>query len=469
MNLSPQLQAVLRSDLQAFTEKCLSSLKPGRPFLSNWHIEAMADRLEAVRQGKVRRLIINVPPRSLKSVLTTVAFSAFMLGHDPGARIITVSYGQDLALKHARDTKRIMEASWYQELFPATIITKSTEALLETDRGGSRFATSIGGTLTGLGAHLIIIDDPLKPDEAMSKSARDRVNRFFGETLVSRLESKAESSIAIAMQRLHEDDLVGHLLRNGAADWEQLVLPAVSPADMTVALGTNAAGQRRHKVIKAGDVLHPEREPLAVLEELKREMGSAAYAAQYLQSPVPASGLMVKPEWLDRYTHVPPHEAGRVIQSWDTALKNDSRADYSVCTTWLEVGTDHYLLDVFRMKVDFPDLLRCLRNEESKHRPDSILIEDKGSGTSLIQTLRAGSGARPVAIQTKDDKVTRLNRVLPMIEAGQVHFPQDKPWLADLFHELLGFPNARHDDQVDSVSQYLSWTRDRVIFEYSFI
>jgi hypothetical protein len=209
-----------------------------------------------------------------------------------------------------------------------------------------------------------------RPDEAPSQAARERVIRYFRETLFTRLDSKIDGAIILVMQRLHEDDLAGYLLRDRG--WTHLNLPAIAIAEEEVVLGRGLTHIRR-----VGDVLHPEREPLSALNELRRNLGSAAFEAQYQQSPVPADGLRVKRDWLRSYD-IPLDPSGmRIAQSWDTALKGDPRADYSVCTTWAERNGQHYLLDVYRQQLDFPDLIKAV---VSLHRQYKPCRADRGTG-----------------------------------------------------------------------------------------
>jgi hypothetical protein len=197
------LDAICRTDFASFIRRCFHSLAPGSSFIMNWHIYALAHHLEQIRLGKINRLIINMPPRSLKSIVSSVAFPAFMLGHDPTKRLIAVNYGSDLAIKHANDFRVIMNAPWYQSLFPGTRIsgTKNTEFKLITTRNGYRLATSIDGTLTGRGGDVVIVDDPLKPIDALSDSKRERVNDWFNNTLLSRLDDKQKGSFRDLLPR----------------------------------------------------------------------------------------------------------------------------------------------------------------------------------------------------------------------------------------------------------------------------
>src|SRR5882672_7668010 len=223
------LDAVLRNDFCSFLRKCFNTIAPDTPFVENWHLHATAWELLRVRDGKVNRLIFNQPPRSLKSISVSVAYVAWVLGHDPTRRVIVVSYANDLAIELHRQFRMVIDAPWYRALLPAMRPAKDSGTELVTTAGGSRYATSVGGTLTGRGADLIVIDDPLKAEEAMSELARKRVIDWYAGTLVSRLNDKNNGPIIVVMQRLHENDLAGHVL--GLGGWEHLDLPAIAVDD----------------------------------------------------------------------------------------------------------------------------------------------------------------------------------------------------------------------------------------------
>jgi hypothetical protein len=257
-------QALLRSDFRPFLEKAFSTLSSGRAFIPTWHLESIAYQLERVRRGEIKRLIMNMPPRSLKSLTASVAYPAFVLGHDPSQRIICVSYSGDLAKKHANDFRAVLEAPWYRELFPGTRIgPKDSETEIELTVRGSRLATSVGGTLTGRGGDLIIVDDPLKPDDAYSEAKRNAANEWFRSTLLSRLDDKRTGAIIIVMQRLHMDDLTG-FVTSQSDEWEILDLPAIAEVEEHVPISDTKTYFRR-----VGEALSPEREPLSILEHMK--------------------------------------------------------------------------------------------------------------------------------------------------------------------------------------------------------
>src|SRR6266480_4616607 len=252
MNDQTVLAALLRSELRFFVQKSFRTILPGTPYLRNWHVDAIVYQLMRVKAGEISRLLINQPPRSLKSICVSVAYVAWLLGHDPTRRIIVVSYSNEFAAELHRQFRMVIDAPWYLALFPAMRPAKDSGTELVTTAGGSRYATSVGGTLTGRGADLIIVDDPLKAEEAMSEPARRRVIDWYAGTLVSRLNDKENGPIIVVMQRLHENDLAGHLLEQGS--WEHLELAAIAEEDSTIPLGNGKTITRRQ-----GDVLRESR------------------------------------------------------------------------------------------------------------------------------------------------------------------------------------------------------------------
>jgi len=455
-----EYRALLRRDLYAFTERSFNELNPTTAFLPNGHIEVVSSALEACRRGEINRLIINQPPRSLKSHSASVAFVAFLLGHDPTAQIICASYGQDLANKHAMDCRAILNSSWYQELFPLTRLSSQRQALQEfvTTQQGFRLSTSVGGVLTGRGANFIIIDDPLKPEEALSDTQRKAVNDWFDHTLYSRLNDKRRGCIVVIMQRLHEDDLVGHVL--GLEPWKVIRFPAIAEEDETHQIQT-PYGTRCFKR-RAGEALHPEREPLEVLNHLREAQGEYHFAGQYQQAPAPLGGGLVKAEWFKTYSEADrPSSFEMFFQSWDTANKPTELADYSVCTTWGVKEKHAYLIHVIRKRLGYPELKRAVREQAEAFGPKTILIEDKASGTQLIQELISEGIHAVQKYEPTMDKIMRMHSVTSTIENGFIHVPDKAAWLGEYLHELASFPKGKYDDQADSTSQALDWFKQK--------
>ena len=293
---------------------------------------------------------------------------------------------------------------------------------------------------------------------------------WYSGTLVSRLNDKRTGAIIAVMQRLHEDDLAGHLLRQGG--WDHLDMPAIALEDEDVDLGH---GKTHLRVL--GDVLHPEREDQAALDKIKKEIGGLLFSAQYQQRPVPVEGNLIRRAWLRYYqpAELPaPVYPSKVVQSWDVAMMTGDHNDYSVCTTWRADENDVYLLDVYRARLEYPDLRRKVISHAEGHRPATILIEDAGPGMNLLQDLRRSSMPagliRPIGVKPEGSKQERMAAQSAKIEAGQVHLPKDAPWLGEFLSELLAFPIGRHDDQVDSVSQFLFWwQKDRARTQVTFV
>jgi predicted phage terminase large subunit-like protein len=443
--------AIVRKHFDLFLRRCLRTLNPGQPFLPNWHILAIAHQLDRIRRGEITRLIINMPPRHLKSLTVSVAFPAYLLGLEPWHRIFAISYGSELSSKHASDFRSIVESAWFRRAFPMRI-SRSLEDEVWTTARGFRRSTSVYGTLTGLGGDLFIIDDPQKAVDALSDAHRDRLNHWVSNTLMSRLDSKQTGAIILVQQRVHLNDLSGYLMELGG--WEVLSLPAIAEQDETIAIGDGVFHSR-----PAGEALHPELEPLESLEKLRFEIGSDVFAAQYQQAPVPPGGCMIRREWLRYYDKLPERTyRTRIIQSWDTAAKDGAQNDWSVCTTWMQVDNCYYLMDLTRGRYEYPRLRDVAIAQAQKHRPHCILIEDASTGTALAQELKKsylGGSVRLVPIER--DKIGRLYVHQAKFEDGRVLFPKNASFLPALEAELLTFPQGKTDDQVDSLSQALSY------------
>ena len=316
--------------------------------------------------------------------------------------------------------------------------------------------------MTGRGADLIVIDDPLKAEDAMSEPARRRVIDWYGGSLVSRLNDKDKGPIVVVMQRLHEDDLAGHLLQLDG--WHHLDLPAIALEDCEIPIGRNKRFSRR-----TGDVLHAKREDRAVLDRIKGEIGSLMFSAQYQQRPIPVEGNLIKREWFRFYDPLPaPGAREHIAQSWDTAAMTGPANDYSVCTTWRIVKKDYYLIDVFRGRLQYPDLRRMVAGLAARHSAETVLIENAGPGMMLLQDLQRDTPKGmppPIGIKPEGSKADRMVAQSFKIEAGQVFLPAQAEWLDSFLLELLAFPQGKHDDQVDSISQFLKWATTRAMYD----
>lgn len=444
----------LRVDFESFIAKTFETVDPGTVYLSNWHIGLIAEYLEACRQREITRLLINMPPRALKSICASVAWPAYILGHQPSERIIVASYAQGLSLKHSMDCRLVMQSEWYRRIFAGAALSseQNEKHKFMTQDKGWRYATSVGGTLTGEGGNFLIVDDPINAAHAYSETMRDTVHHWFDQSFCTRLNDKKSGVIVVVMQRLHIDDLAGHLIEKGG--WEHLALPAMAMRTTVWQRGNT------HRTMKEGDLLHAEREDVATLGRIRQELGAAAFAAQYQQQPLSEEGGMVRAGWLKRYAALPENVI-RIVQSWDTAHKAARHNDASACATFVETEQGYYLADMKAVRMEYPELKRTVREMAEQWQPDVILVEDKASGQSLLQDLGREVALPLIAIRPVGDKVTRLAAVSALIESGKVFMPKFAPWLAEFESELLAFPGGAHDDQVDAFSQYLNWKRGR--------
>jgi len=460
MNEQQLLHAILREDFTAFVRKAFETVAPGERYVHNWHIEAIAHELTNCAAGKTRRLLITQPPRSLKSICASVAYPAWLLGRNPTLDVICVSYSQVLTEDLTRQFRMVVNSAWYQKTFPAMRVNKDTGGETITTKGGKRIATTTTGTLTGRGADVVIIDDPIKAHEASSETTRRSVNTWYSESLTTRLNDKNKGVIVIVMQRLHEDDLAGHVVSSGL--WRHLDLPAIAIEDEKVEIGPGRFFER-----KAGEALHGEREGLATLVGVKADLGSLAFSAQYQQRPTPAEGNIVKRDWFGTYESVPDDRGVTIVQSWDLASSTKQTADYSACITAALYRKKIYLLDAWRGRLSFPDLRKRIIDHALHYRAETVLIEKASSGEQMLQDLQLDDTSgfpTPIGIRPESDKQTRMTGASPMIERGDVCLPKDAPWLGEFLGEVLGFPHGKHDDQVDAFSQLLNWARDRERF-----
>jgi predicted phage terminase large subunit-like protein len=444
------LRSLLNKNLTAFTKFAFSVVRPGRLFKPNWHLEAVTEKLSQVARGDVRRLIITLPPRNLKSLCASVALPAWFLGHSPSERVVVVSYSDFLARSHANDFRLLVNHPIYQAAFPAMCLQRDTDREITTTKRGKRFATSIEGTLTGFGGNLFIIDDPIKPDDAMSESVRARGIDWYRSTLLSRGDDKAMTRIVVVMQRVHENDLVGYLLEQGGFD--VLNLPAIAQRTETFSLGEGRTYTRQK-----GELLHPEHEPAHVLTELKHDMGPIAFSAQYQQSPIPPGGRIIQRKWLTTYDNLQPQSGDSIIMSWDIALSETESGDYSACVVLLRRGEVFYILEVVRGRFRFDALKRKVMEVKQRYSSGTLLIEDSPISRGLIQSLQEQS-INVTTDKPDTDKRARVIAQSDRFAGGSVRFPRQAGWLEEFTAELLAFP-GRHDDQVDALTQGLAWGR----------
>lgn len=347
-----------------------------------------------------------------------------------------------------------MKSPWHRRVFPNTYLDPKLQNKTEigTTVGGYRFATSTGATLTGRGADVIIIDDPLKANEGHSPTARAKCIEWFQSTIHTRFNHPKKGRLIVVAQRLHQEDLPGHILETGG--WEELILPAIQPT--TKVFDIVEAGKKAKFV--AGRILQPDRHDLKDLEQLKKEMGEFDFEAQFNQSPLPPGGAVIKEAWVKRYNEPPkPSQVMAVVQSWDTAYQGDEGQSWSVCTTWAICPNGFYLLDVWRGRPILSALYKKVYELKAKHKAKMVIVEKKASGISLIEEIRIKDHQKWLDyLSTSKGKIERAEQQSLKFEQGKVWLPIEAPWLAAYEAELFSFPHGKFDDQVDSTTQFLT-------------
>ncbi|MEQ9190530.1 MAG: phage terminase large subunit [Alphaproteobacteria bacterium] len=446
-----ELKALYRNDFEAFATRAFEIVNPGKTYQENWHLEMLCWLLTRARNGQERRLIINLCPRSLKSFIASVAFPAWCLGNDPTMRFICCSYSMTLAETFHRQFLSIVSSSWFIKTFPKFRPgDKVTQTELTTRSEGYRFATSVGGTLTGRGGEFIIIDDPLDSQGAMSEADRNRVNNWYSSSVPSRLDDPKSASIIIVSQRIHENDLTGYVETIGS--WNKVSVPAIATEDCEVQVNDTEIVERRK-----GEPMHNSRMGLDELAEVKKALGSANFEAQYQQSPMPFTGNLIELKWFNRYPFTRSFKYDQIVQSWDTASEEGIKNSYSVCTTWGKSNKCWLLLDVYRHQHNYPALLKRAKQLAHDYKVHRILVEKANSGHALGQQLHDELQVAVALVPPRGDKISRLETGSALIEAGRIFLPDEAPWLAEFLKEVLTFPNGKYDDQVDSLSQFLNW------------
>jgi predicted phage terminase large subunit-like protein len=448
------LHAVLRTNLTSFVTKTFHTINPGMKYEPNWHIDLICDYLESVADGSIKRLIINIPPRSLKSVCISVAFPAWLLGLNPAKRIMCASYSNILSIKHSLDTRFVMNSSWYNDIFPNTILSNkhNQKTKFLTTKNGFRFATSVGGSATGEGGDMLIIDDPHNPSKINSSLIRKKTIEWFEQTFVTRLNDRSTGAIIIVMQRLHSHDLCGYLLEN-FNNWEHLKIPVIANQNYVYYVKNH-----QYNFYK-DETLHKIRDKLDDLIKLEKDIGISNYHAQYMQEPISNNFALLKLENISFYEKL-PRNFEYIVQSWDSAIKISESSDYSVCSTFGILDSKYYLISIYRAKLTYPQLKSQFEQLAKKYNPQIILIEDKASGQQLLQDVQISNNIRIIGIKPRMDKVTRFATIIHMFENASILLPKDTKQNINILNELLNFPYSKHDDIVDSISQFLNFIKN---------
>lgn len=447
------LAAILRRNLYAFVCQAFDRAIAAEGLRPTQAIRLICETLQEMTEGDVRRQIINLPPRTLKSFICSICFPAWLLGLDPSTKIIVISHDAKLVHSLVFQCRQIMESKWYQEAFPGTSMQPdfSRADHFKTTAGGSILASSVGSGLTGHGGNVIIIDDPIDANDAYSSVGRKNVNSVFDIKIASRLDNRSEGKILIVMQRLHPDDLCGHL--QNRPTFRHLIVPLVAETELVY-----RAGQFEWKR-PVGDILDPQSYSANEVEVLRNELPAHVFQAQYQQAPILLESGIVKADWFGRYDNVPTI-AHQLVFSCDFGQTTGETSSFSCVLVFRTDGVNHYLVHVLRKRAAFAELQHDVLRLSALHRPSNILIENAALGTAMISALREQSLPICAIPRPTKGKIERLEAVLHLLSGGNVLLPAAGTWLSDFLGEVCSFPTSPHDDQVDALSQYLSWMED---------
>jgi predicted phage terminase large subunit-like protein len=458
-SLKQRTRETLLRSFSAFCRAAWPTIEP-KGLSWGWHHELWCEHLQLAYERQELRLIFTTPPRTLKSRLISVLWPCWCWAKDPSLSFLCTSYSDSLSEELSLLRRSLLQSAWFQELFPNTVLfnpDQNQKWKYQNTARGQMFATSMAGTALGAGCDFLIVDDPLSSEMSYSDAERGNVNRAFDATFRSRLNESERGGIVIICQRLHEVDLVGHLLANEPGVWRHISLPMVAEQDEEVVFPLSGRVLER----KAGDLLHPAKFSRKWCQKQQAVLGSYLWSSQYLQRPGPLGGAIFKSDWFREYTNLPESKPGMSVLSLDTAFSTKKSADYSVASAWTMYEGRFYLRYVWRDRCEYPKLKAMVQALCEDLRPEVVLVEEKGSGQSLLQSLKEETSLPVVGVTPDTDKVSRAHGVSALFESGRVFFPKDEPWMPTFKHELELFPSSAHDDQVDSMTQALIYLRSR--------
>ena len=464
---------LLEEDLFSFFEDGWAVLNPNRAVKLGWHVEAVCDHLQAVSEGKIRNLVINIPPRHLKSSITSIYWPAWAWVRNPGIRWLFLSYGKDLVLRDAQQTRQLMQSEWFQQRWGHKFgftTDQNVKSFYLNDKGGGRLTASFEADPTGEGGDVIVVDDPLRIEDAHNNNAIKRVNDVWDGVLATRLNDPGTGSRVIIMQRLHENDLSGHVLKEG--DWVHLYLPTkyekkykcvtFLPSDLDSEGRPLPTAQPFFwdPRTQDGELLHPERFNAREVSRLEAKQGIFTFSAQQQQKPVPAGGTIFRESWWQFYDQYPRDTDlyNDSCQSWDCSFKDTKDSSFVVCTIWARYGSSIYLIYRLRKRMNFPETLKAFQSVTQMFPwVGAKYVEEKANGVAVIQMLQSHVPGI-IAVDPAGGKETRAHAVSYMIQAGNVFLPNPAhyPWVENEFiPEFTAFPKGEDDDQVDSTTQAL--------------
>lgn len=434
-------------------------LQPATPFQDNWHIDAICEHLEAVKLGQIRKLLVNMPFRMLKSSLISQTFPAWDWIANPSRQYLTASYATDVAVRDAVDTRRIIESPYYQaaygHLFKMTT-DQNVKSRYENDKRGTRIVTSTDAAGTGFGGDIRIVDDPVSAKNADSPLALASSIEWWKGTMATRANDPSTSAAIIVHQRLNPNDLTGYLLAE-EDDWEHLVLPfRYDPALRK----TTSLGFQDPRTVE-GELIHPARVPEKTAKELEKTLGSYHRSAQLQQNPEPRGGIIFNRAHWKYYKELP--EMDEVVMSVDCTFKDLQAADFVAIQVWGNKGANNYLMLRKKERLGFSATVLAVRAVKALY-PNmiAVLIEDKANGSAVIETL-SDEISGIIAVQPDGGKVARAYAAQPTQEAGNVWLPDPSVDhdIETFLSEVSAFPTVPHDDEVDAMTQYLNWRRVR--------
>jgi predicted phage terminase large subunit-like protein len=444
-----ELKSLMRTDFLAFAHKAILDLD-GTKLDDDQYLEYLAAELIEFIDGKTRRLLINLPPRHLKTLLSAVCLSAWKFGHQPSSKIMIVTYSEQLAANIARGVRGILQSDWFKEVF-RTRVAKDHSAVMDfaTTAGGALYAVSLGGSITGRGADVIIVDDPHDIKDAGNLQQLERTIGLFETVVLSRLNNRRTGKVIVIAHRIHENDCSGHLLRQD--NWTHVVLPMVAIRD--AAYETKYGRWRRRK----DDLLRPDAFDPEDIEDLKANTHNPDFDMLYQQDADSRALPPLADDCFPSFRWPPSRRDLACVMSVDAGMTPGSKNSFSGIQIWCPVGGDNYLIDQWREQCDFKELWHQFIRYFRRHRPSAVLIEKAANGHALISLMKPKHRKLIHEITPKGSKTARLRRHIDTILAHRILLPENAAWRDEFVAEFVEFPHGDFTDQVDATTQYLDW------------
>lgn len=456
-------------NFSAFARKACASLEPNHQLIWSWHLDYLCEMLTLVKRRQLLRLIINVPPRTLKSTLITITYPVWVWVTDPRHRFMTASYSLALSAEHSRMRRKLLQSDWFQNLWGDQFqMSEDCNQVgnFMNDQGGQMIATSVGGTVMGRGCDTAILDDPVSADQALSNAERTKANKWINSTLRTRLNDPASGAIILVMQRLHELDATGFLLEQEPGTWTPLRVPLEAEEDEC--WNFPISGKTVYR--KRGEILQPERFTPEIVDQLR--VPRLEFAAQYQQRPAPAEGNMIKRNEVRYYSGVDPvtgqpdeklpENFDLKLISVDCAFKDLPSSDFVAIMVIGVKGRKRFMLNVVNRHLDAAATEEAIRRQRQLYQAWTVLIEDKANGPAIIQRLKHNVPG-VVGISPQGGKIARMHAAAGEWQGGDWFLDRRAPWTEPLVEQITTFPNSRNDDMCDAMSQAASWLVERCV------